>query len=228
MKYVLLLRGINVGGKNKVSMAELKEMISHLGYTNVISYINSGNIIFDTSDNIDTVDKNISTILNTYPFNINKVIASIKNDEKLFNNIEITYSKNQLGIEKEKVYLSAGVIDTIFDSLKFLKTSDKLKIKKNKGLFFKGSTYIEKENISKLKKIVSSWKGLFSEATQNFVLIGFFNKKIDDYERWNCNKEEVIESLEKLVILCEKAEKENKIIRCRKLTVKLTNNREER
>jgi len=130
--------------------------------------------------------------------------------------------------EKEKVYLSAGVIDTIFDSLKFLKTSDKLKIKKNKGLFFKGSTYIEKENISKLKKIVSSWKGLFSEATQNFVLIGFFNKKIDDYERWNCNKEEVIESLEKLIVLCEKAEKENKIIRCRKLTVKLADNREER
>ena len=130
--------------------------------------------------------------------------------------------------EKEKVYLSVGVIATIFDSLKSLRTLDKLKIKKNKGLFFKGSTYIEKENISKLKKIVSSWKGLFSEATQNFVLIGFFNKKIDDYERWNCNKEEVIESLEKLVILCEKAEKENKIIRCRKLTVKLTDNREER
>ena len=130
--------------------------------------------------------------------------------------------------EKEKVYFNAGVIDIMFDSLKFLKTSDKLKIKKNKGLFFKGSTYIEKENIPKLKKIVSSWKGLFSEATQNFVLIGFFNKKIDGYERRNCNKEEVIESLEKLVILCEKAEKENKIIRCRKLTVKLADNRGER
>ena len=130
--------------------------------------------------------------------------------------------------EKEKVYLSVGVIATIFDSLKSLRTLDKLKIKKNKGLFYKGSTYIEKENISKLKKIVSSWKGLFSEATQNFVLIGFFNKKIDDYERWNCNKEEVIESLEKLVVLCEKAEKENKIIRCRKLTVKLADNRGER
>ena len=130
--------------------------------------------------------------------------------------------------EKEKVYLNAGVIDIMSDSLKCLKTSDKLKIKKNKGLFYKGSTYIEKENISKLKKIVSSWKGLFSEATQNFVLIGFFNTKIDGYERRNCNKEEVIESLEKLVILCEKAEKENKIIRCRKLTVKLADNREER
>ena len=130
--------------------------------------------------------------------------------------------------EREKVYLSAGVIATMCDSLKSLRTLDKLKIKKNKGLFYKGSTYIEKENISKLKKIVSSWKGLFSEATQNFVLIGFFNTKIDDYERWNCNKEEVIESLEKLIVLCEKAEKENKIIRCRKLTVKLADNREER
>ena len=59
-------------------------------------------------------------------------------------------------------------------------------------------------------------------------MIGFFNTKIDDYERWNCNKEEVIESLEKLVVLCEKAEKENKIIRCRKLTVQLADNRGER
>ena len=148
-------------------------------------------------------------------------------------NMNKTREKNMLVYsfetsEKEKVYLSVGVIATIFDSLKSLRTLDKLKIKKNKGLFYKGSTYIEKENILKLKKIVSAWKGLFSEATQNFVLIGFFNTKIDDYERWNCNKEEVIESLEKLVILCEKAEKENKIIRCRKLTVKLTDNREER
>ena len=148
-------------------------------------------------------------------------------------NMNKTREKNMLVYsfetsEKEKVYLSVGVIVTIFDSLKSLRTLDKLKIKKNKGLFYKGSTYIEKENILKLKKIVSAWKGLFSEATQNFVLIGFFNTKIDDYERWNCNKEEVIESLEKLVILCEKAEKENKIIRCRKLTVKLADNREER
>ena len=76
MRYVLLLRGINVGGKNKVSMAELKEMISHLGYTNVVSYINSGNIIFDTTDSIDTINQNISKILNIYPFKINRVILS--------------------------------------------------------------------------------------------------------------------------------------------------------
>ena len=131
-------------------------------------------------------------------------------------------------LDEEKVFVKSGIIAYMFDSFKCLRTFDKLRIRKNKGLFYHGSTYIEKENIPKLKKIVSSWKGLFSEATQNFVLIGFFNKKIDGCERWNCNKEEVIESLEKLIIFCEKAEKENKIIRCRKLTVKLTDNREER
>ena len=40
----------------------------------------------------------------------------------------------------------------MFDSFKCLKTFDKLRIRKNKGLFYHGSTYIEKENITKLKE----------------------------------------------------------------------------
>ena len=76
MKYVLLLRGINVGGKNKVAMSDLKDMISKLGYENVITYINSGNIIFDTNDNKEIVRFKISHILETFPFSINKVILT--------------------------------------------------------------------------------------------------------------------------------------------------------
>ena len=76
MKCVLLLRGINVGGKNKVPMADLRNMISSLGYENVITYINSGNILFDSTDNIDIVNVKISQILNLYPFKINKVILT--------------------------------------------------------------------------------------------------------------------------------------------------------
>ena len=76
MKYVLFLRGINVGGKNKVPMADLRKMISTLGYENVITYINSGNIIFDTNDNQETVKDKISHMLATFPFSINKVILT--------------------------------------------------------------------------------------------------------------------------------------------------------
>lgn len=50
MKYIALLRGINVGGKSKVSMPELKKCFESLGYENVSTYINSGNVIFDSND----------------------------------------------------------------------------------------------------------------------------------------------------------------------------------
>lgn len=48
MKYVLLLRGVNVGGKNKVEMRAFREYLSGLGFTGVRSYINSGNFIFSS------------------------------------------------------------------------------------------------------------------------------------------------------------------------------------
>jgi uncharacterized protein (DUF1697 family) len=46
MIYVALLRGINVGGNNKVSMSQLKLAFERAGMTDVSTYINSGNIIF--------------------------------------------------------------------------------------------------------------------------------------------------------------------------------------
>lgn len=49
MRYVALLRGINVGGANKVSMAQLKTVFEGAGVTDVRTYINSGNVLF-TSD----------------------------------------------------------------------------------------------------------------------------------------------------------------------------------
>lgn len=46
MAYVALLRGINVGGNSKVSMADLKELFAELGFENISTYINSGNVVF--------------------------------------------------------------------------------------------------------------------------------------------------------------------------------------
>lgn len=50
MIYVALLRGINVGGNRKVEMTKLKATFESLGFENVKTFINSGNVIFDTSD----------------------------------------------------------------------------------------------------------------------------------------------------------------------------------
>lgn len=45
--YVALLRGINVGGRNRVVMADLKRVVEDLGHTDVRTLVNSGNVVFD-------------------------------------------------------------------------------------------------------------------------------------------------------------------------------------
>ena len=47
--YVILLRGINVGGKNRVPMADLKKCLEEIGFANVSTYIASGNVILKSN-----------------------------------------------------------------------------------------------------------------------------------------------------------------------------------
>lgn len=49
-RYVALLRGVNVGGNKKVPMAELRELLSGLGYTDVRTHLNSGNAVFSSAN----------------------------------------------------------------------------------------------------------------------------------------------------------------------------------
>src|SRR4051794_3372743 len=45
-KYVALLRGINVGGRAKVSMSALRDLFAEMGYAGAKTYIQSGNVVF--------------------------------------------------------------------------------------------------------------------------------------------------------------------------------------
>lgn len=71
MRYVLLLRGINVGGKNKVSMSDLKELLLNAGFEDVDSYINSGNLFFSSVQNCEICSSQIRYLLEAnYDFSI--------------------------------------------------------------------------------------------------------------------------------------------------------------
>lgn len=64
MKYIALLRGINISGKNKVSMNELKLVLEKNKYQNVSTYLNSGNVIFENNiDNKEYIMKDICKII---------------------------------------------------------------------------------------------------------------------------------------------------------------------
>lgn len=65
-EYVVLLRGINVGGKNKISMSELKGRLEELGCRNVATYINSGNVLLQSDLSAETLGAKIETILSRH------------------------------------------------------------------------------------------------------------------------------------------------------------------
>lgn len=77
MKYVALLRGINVGGKNKVPMSDLKTCFEKAGFLNTTTYINSGNVIFDNDEeSITKLEQKCKVIIEKeFGFPINLVLV---------------------------------------------------------------------------------------------------------------------------------------------------------
>ena len=126
-------------------------------------------------------------------------------------------------LDGEEIFIKNSLILYMLDTLKWINTLDKFRIKKNKGLYYHGSTYFEKNSIRKLKEIIFCWKNLFSEAAENFEIKVLLNQNKKGYCTENYSKKEVVESLEKLIDLCNSAEKENKEIKCTKISIKLDN-----
>lgn len=65
-KYLILLRGINVGGKNKIAMSSLKECLESEGFSDVSTYIASGNVLLSSDENEEQVKDKIEKILPKY------------------------------------------------------------------------------------------------------------------------------------------------------------------
>jgi uncharacterized protein (DUF1697 family) len=62
-RFLVLLRGINVGGRNKVSMAELRKCLEGLGFSDVATYIASGNVVLTSDRSPGDISSQIETAL---------------------------------------------------------------------------------------------------------------------------------------------------------------------
>lgn len=63
IRYVAFIRGINISGKNKIPMSDLKIEFEKLGYSNVSTYLNSGNIVFSSEKTYKIIRRNIEKML---------------------------------------------------------------------------------------------------------------------------------------------------------------------
>ncbi|WP_291724980.1 DUF1697 domain-containing protein [Bernardetia sp.] len=98
--YISILRGINVGGKRKILMKDLKEIYQNLGFRNPVTYIQSGNVIFETDIEENKITKKIEqAILEKYGF---EVPVIIRTREEL---LKIQSSNPFIQAEKDKLEL---------------------------------------------------------------------------------------------------------------------------
>lgn len=78
MRYIALLRGINISGKNKISMPELKTALGEKGFADVKTFLNSGNVIFsdDEADIVKLAETIRAIIFETFHLEIPVFVIS--------------------------------------------------------------------------------------------------------------------------------------------------------
>ena len=96
MKYIALLRGINVGGHHMVEMKRLKALMESMGYCNVRTYLNSGNVLFETNDDRRQIQEAVPKALEVeFGFEIATLIKSEEDMKRIASVIPLAWENNQ-------------------------------------------------------------------------------------------------------------------------------------
>ncbi len=116
--YVLLLRGINVGGNNRVEMAVLRQALERFGYERVETYINSGNVIFD-ANNIPKADELQKLLKTTFGLDIPVLVMPGKMITTIAAVIPDTWINDRESRKSDVIYLfDESNRATILDEIK--------------------------------------------------------------------------------------------------------------
>lgn len=151
-KKVVLLRGVNVGGEEVIEMSHLKEAFESLGYKNVETYINSGNVILNSDKDRQTVALEAAEIMkDKFDLETDAIVFSAQRFLEI-NEAAPAGWKNNNKVKTNVLFLS--------DEIDSEETIEKLKTRKvDKTIYFPGAIiwHIEKSKyfksgVSKLPK----------------------------------------------------------------------------
>ena len=125
-RYALLVRGINVGGKNKVVMAELRQELTELGLEKVETYINSGNIFFtSTAPKARLVEKLEAFFAVHYPFIQSFSLLSQEDYEDELENLPEWWTKDLA--RKDVLFYTEGLdADQVIEKVDSLELVDEV------------------------------------------------------------------------------------------------------
>ncbi|WP_455168229.1 DUF1697 domain-containing protein [Streptococcus sp.] len=124
--YALLVRGINVGGKNKVVMAELRQELTDLELEKVESYINSGNIFFTSTGPRTQLVEKLETFFEVhYPFIQSFSLLSQEDYEAEVENLPVWWNEDLA--RKDVLFYTEGLnVDQVIETVKSLELKDEV------------------------------------------------------------------------------------------------------
>ena len=125
-RYALLVRGINVGGKNKVVMAELRQELTELGLEKVESYINSGNVFFTSTVPKAQLVEKLETFFEVhYPFIQSFSLLSLEDFEAELENLPAWWKEDLA--RKDVLFYTEGLdVEQVIESVESLELKDEV------------------------------------------------------------------------------------------------------
>ncbi|MGE8721044.1 DUF1697 domain-containing protein [Leptospira terpstrae] len=151
MKYIALFRGINVGGNRKVEMKKLKELFESLGYTEVSTYINSGNILFESEfDTKSVLTKITKSFEKIFDFEIPTLVKTEKEMKKIADAIPKDWKNDQT--QRTDIAYLFPEIDSkkIIEELPFKKEFVDVRYTKGAIIWNIKKVNVNKSNLAKL------------------------------------------------------------------------------
>lgn len=122
--YIALLRGINVGTKNRIKMSELKEFFESLGFTSVKTYIQSGNVIFKSDLDENEIKEQLeSNFEKRFDFSTKMILRSSEELNNIIKNLpfsEEDIKKAESTSEGESLYVSLMHESPLEENIKLL------------------------------------------------------------------------------------------------------------
>lgn len=167
-KYISLLRGINVGGHKRIKMVHLKACYESLGFINVRTYIQSGNVIFeiDESDPSKLVNLIENKIEETFGFSVPVLIRTESEFQRILENNPFCRERKEDTTKLHVTFLSEPPSDFSLEPLeKFREESEELVLVGNEIYLFVpkglGRTKLNNSVLEKKYKILTTtrnWK----------------------------------------------------------------------
>ena len=130
MKYISMLRGINVSGQKKIKMADLRAMYVSLDFEEVESYIQSGNVVFETAETDTAIleQKIKAAIADTFSFDVSVMVRTAAYFADLVDNHPFFDEKEELKLFHVTFLAKAPEPEAIQSSADFPRKNERFHI----------------------------------------------------------------------------------------------------